>query len=547
MRETPRILIVEDEEEVRGAFADALRRWGYEVLEAGLGREALRKAQTLRQRGLDIHVVMLDLELPDYGLSLPLIEQLRRFHPRARFLPSSSRFGTEGNEAIDEALRKYDIHDFFEKPMRLFQLECALKRAIWAYETARQADEYRLSLIDVNQQRRLVEKESARKTRALQASLYRAKLARLGTERISEQIIEAGHKLLGARDIGELLRLAVEAIHAVVPAEAAVVYFRKSLESGTDTDGILPHGELSRLIHKLHLRGGNVDEAMLERVGVRFANDVAATGQALNLPAPSSDPSHRLMSHRDLDADVDSLLSVPLGCEDRGVIGVIQVFNRLTEGGRVRAHGFSDADVRVLAEIASFVARGVLSYHEVGHDPLTRLHNRRVLLQRTEIEIKRLNHPSRAGDFETWFGLIDIDHFKRYNDISGYLVADGVLQEVAAVLQKSLREHDFVARFGGEEFCLILTRIESREQAFSVLDRIRQTISRIPCPNMDKMPMRSITVSIGASRMQAEDVFEAAFERANLALKLAKVTRNTVTLEEPRKAKKSRKKPKAEE
>ena len=99
--------------------------------------------------------------------------------------------------------------------------------------------------------------------------------------------------------------------------------------------------------------------------------------------------------------------------------------------------------------------------------------------------------------------MVDIDHFKRYNDISGYLVADGVLQDVAGMLQKSLREHDFVARFGGEEFCLILTRIEKRDQAFSVLDRIRQTISRVPCPNMDKMPMRSITVSIGASRMMA--------------------------------------------
>jgi diguanylate cyclase (GGDEF)-like protein len=244
----------------------------------------------------------------------------------------------------------------------------------------------------------------------------------------------------------------------------------------------------------------------------------------------------------ELPSAIRSVLCVPLVSPEHGVIGVLELCNRIGDSGAIRESGFSEMDIRVLTEIASFLARGVLSFHELGHDPLTRLYNRRVLLDRTETEIRNVEKAGRAADLQTWFALADVDHFKLYNEISGYLVADGVLQDVARSLRESVREHDFVARFGGEEFCLILTRIEDRDQAQAVLDRIRKAVSDLSVPNAEKMPGRAVTISIGASQIRGGDVFRDVFQRANEAIRRAKTQRDAVVLEPASRRRRGRRK-----
>ena len=167
----PRVLIVEGDPQVLGAFAEALRKRNHEVFTAAEGASALRVAQEERQRDRDLHVVLLDLELSDYRPSLPLIDQLRRYHPRSEYVPMIAKFGSDRPAVIDEAFQRYEVYDFLEKPMSLFALECAVKRAVRAYEGRLVIEDHRRRLVTLNQQRLGQGKKTRRKSRDLTRKL----------------------------------------------------------------------------------------------------------------------------------------------------------------------------------------------------------------------------------------------------------------------------------------------------------------------------------------------------------------------------------------
>ncbi len=125
-------------------------------------------------------------------------------------------------------------------------------------------------------------------------------------------------------------------------------------------------------------------------------------------------------------------------------------------------------------------------------DGLTGLYMRRHFLERFHEELKRsvkYHHPLAVL-------MLDIDHFKRYNDEFGHLVGDATLKEVASVLRSSLRKVDIVARYGGEEFIAVLP--ETNLQAASeVAERIRSSIAR-HIVNVYNVETR-VTVSLGIS------------------------------------------------
>ncbi|MDJ0785079.1 MAG: diguanylate cyclase [Desulfosarcinaceae bacterium] len=105
-------------------------------------------------------------------------------------------------------------------------------------------------------------------------------------------------------------------------------------------------------------------------------------------------------------------------------------------------------------------------------DPLTGCLNRRAFFERFEVEFNR----ARRYRHNLACIMTDIDHFKRVNDQHGHQVGDEVLQQVAAVLRSALRDTDVVCRYGGEEFCLILTETGA-EGARNTAERIRQTVA----------------------------------------------------------------------
>jgi diguanylate cyclase len=148
-------------------------------------------------------------------------------------------------------------------------------------------------------------------------------------------------------------------------------------------------------------------------------------------------------------------------------------------------------------------------------DPLTGLPNRAAWDERMELEMARWQR--YGGDLLV--GIVDIDHFKRINDSYGHLAGDKVLKIIADELSKRLRKTDFMARFGGEEFSLLIpsTPLAGAEQ---LLETLRAAIEA--CPFHFKGERVTITLSAGVSAFARGESAEVVFERADQALYRAK-------------------------
>jgi diguanylate cyclase (GGDEF)-like protein len=117
-----------------------------------------------------------------------------------------------------------------------------------------------------------------------------------------------------------------------------------------------------------------------------------------------------------------------------------------------------------------------------------------------------------------WLAVIDIDHFKRVNDLHGHLIGDEVLLLVAQLMRSAFRHGDRIYRFGGEEF-VVLLRCPTADTARIACERLRQRIEGHNFPQVG-----TLTVSIGFTAIGADDTPGAAFERADQAVYQAKQT-----------------------
>ncbi|HET9849491.1 MAG TPA: diguanylate cyclase [Candidatus Dormibacteraeota bacterium] len=173
-----------------------------------------------------------------------------------------------------------------------------------------------------------------------------------------------------------------------------------------------------------------------------------------------------------LDEQVRSEIAFPLISRGR-VVGVLNAESQ-------QADVFSEADVALMTAVGSQLASclEVAQLHdtlkrEASHDPLTRLYNRRMFLERTQQAIARAG--SRDENFSILF--LDVDDLKRINDTYGHLAGDALLREVSNALMDAVRGEDIVARYGGDEFIVLLPATNAAAAA-SVAARIADGVTR---------------------------------------------------------------------
>ncbi|NNA48329.1 diguanylate cyclase [Pseudomonas lactis] len=155
-------------------------------------------------------------------------------------------------------------------------------------------------------------------------------------------------------------------------------------------------------------------------------------------------------------------------------------------------------------------------------DPLTGLPNRAAWSERLDYEVNAWHQRGNSLSL----AMLDLDHFKRINDGYGHLAGDKVLKIIANVLSKRLRPTDFIARFGGEEFVLLMPD-STLADALAVGEVLREAIAA--CPFHFKGEPVTITVSMGVAQFQPGERSDLALKRADEALYRAKAAgRNQV-------------------
>jgi len=160
-------------------------------------------------------------------------------------------------------------------------------------------------------------------------------------------------------------------------------------------------------------------------------------------------------------------------------------------------------------------------------DSLTGLYNRRHFQERLAAEESR----SRRHRHPFSIIMLDIDHFKNYNDTCGHPTGDKALTIIARLIKAEVRDIDIVARYGGEEFVMVLTETD-KAGAWKVAERIRKRVADHKFPHAQVQPDKRLTVSLGVACFPDDgDAAKDVVERADEALYRAKkIGRNRVFL-----------------
>jgi diguanylate cyclase len=153
---------------------------------------------------------------------------------------------------------------------------------------------------------------------------------------------------------------------------------------------------------------------------------------------------------------------------------------------------------------------------ESGRDSLTQLFNRRFLpaVLAREIDIAMSQNKTFA------LLMVDIDYFKSINDQHGHQAGDRVLQQVSSLLQHSVRAGDFVFRYGGEEFLLLLVEV-GLQQAMNLAEKIRHRVETETIPILNGQELQT-TVSMGVALFDGHPDYQHLVSRADEALYRAK-------------------------
>ena len=258
-------------------------------------------------------------------------------------------------------------------------------------------------------------------------------------------------------------------------------------------------------------------------VGEGIAGRIAETGEPVRLPDGAEDSPKRSPQ----EPEFRTMLAVPIFSQER-VIAVLTLYDK-EEG-----HDFTEADMGTLlsiADVAGVAIENVLLHEDIKRqaitDGLTATWNWRYFRIRYEQEIER------SARFNRPFSLcvIDIDHFKQFNDTYGHQRGDSVLIELARRVKDQIRDIDALARYGGEEFVLILPETDE-EGALKTAEKIRAAVGEIP---FEGEPPLTVTVSIGVATypIHGSDQ-DALLNHADQAMYAAKASgRNQVVVHRP--------------
>ncbi len=189
---------------------------------------------------------------------------------------------------------------------------------------------------------------------------------------------------------------------------------------------------------------------------------------------------------------IRSLAAITLYAEEK-IVGILYVND-------FKARSFSTLEVSILQLIATITATLIerMKIMEVTQliaitDELTGLFNHRHFMQRLSVEM------ARAGRYKHKVAIVmlDIDHFKRYNDTYGHLHGNEILKYLGKVIRGSLREADIPARYGGEEFAIIMPETAVAEGKV-IAERLRQAVHDTPFSS-DALGAERIAISLGVA------------------------------------------------
>lgn len=189
-----------------------------------------------------------------------------------------------------------------------------------------------------------------------------------------------------------------------------------------------------------------------------------------------------------------------------------------TAGMRMSINKLERRVIQGSTEIAILRENLAKAQKEANSDPLTGIGNRKLL----EMTLRRLANEAESSEQPFSLVLIDIDHFKKFNDDYGHQIGDAVLRNVAHCCHQSVKARDLAARYGGEELAIVLVDTV-QGQALRFAETLRSNIEELRLKADDvEQELRPVTVSIGIGEYRKGEPLKRLIGRADRALYQAK-------------------------
>jgi diguanylate cyclase (GGDEF)-like protein/PAS domain S-box-containing protein len=313
-----------------------------------------------------------------------------------------------------------------------------------------------------------------------------------------------GRNALGGKPISELLDEACESISEVLGAERVI-----ATQTTDDPQSLQVRSALGWDIA--------LEQSIKSNLNLHSpAGYTLATGQPLLLNDWDTETDFDLEPSM-VAAGVKSSISVRIEGPSRpwGVIGVFAN----------RPKAFNEHDVNFVTLLANTLADAIERQqadadmqHRALHDPLTGLPNRVLFTDRLTQALERSRRHTDSASLSAIL-FVDVDHFKQVNDTLGHQAGDELLIGVAARLREAVRPTDTVARFGGDEFGLLLEEVSNERDAIATAERIAAGFAR---PFALETSSHFVSVSIGIALADGHEDAQALVHDADAAMYRAK-------------------------
>lgn len=285
-------------------------------------------------------------------------------------------------------------------------------------------------------------------------------------------LFEVAQTLMGSINVEEIVSKVLESAQRLVQADEGFIF--ELVNGSEEMRCIAASGSYQDQIKSMKIR-----------VGEGITGWVAKAGVGVNLAEAELDP--RVKQVNGTPVEEESLISVPLKIKDE-VIGVMTVY-------RLGHRPFTESEFRLITIFSSFAASAIYNarlFQNVSEmaitDYLTGLYNYRYFFRRLEEELAFAQRHCQ----KLVLVYLDLNHFKKYNDLYGHREGDKVLAKFARLLKENVRVSDVVFRYGGEEFVIILPSTDALE-AEQIIERLHKKIEESFPPNL-QVP---ISASIG--------------------------------------------------
>lgn len=443
LRDQFMVYIVDDEASIRSILTEALGTAGYQTRDFPSADDAIKVIEEEPP-----HVILSDIRMP--GMSgMDLLEAVRKLSEDIQFIIMTS------HASLDTALQaiKLGAYDYLHKPFEdlgdvLVTVDRAIQVLYLEFENEQLLDELEnknKALTSLNS-RIAKEKEEVVKINALMAELSK-------TSEVS-QVVDIFLK------------------HSSEVLEEEKILFLKHLPAYRSL-------VVSQAI--------NVDAQKIRGAGISF-KDLSQEDYLSRISDIYNAPELAEMLAQVFQNSEYLVYTITI---ENQLAGVFVVLNEIHD---MQQRRLMDSFIQV---VQAFYHNAVMQrrIHDMAiKDPLTTLFNRRFFNQRLEEEIVR----ARRTRYPLSCIYLDIDHFKKYNDNNGHQNGDVLLKQISALMKKSSRKSDIVARLGGEEFCILLPHTDKDGAAIKA-EKLRRIVEGTKFAYGEKQPMGFISISLGVS------------------------------------------------